>query len=53
MENKATKDFIVKFNELSMENQRYVIAVQQALEFAQSFSTETGVKEESCTTVHS
>lgn len=32
------KDFISKFSELTEENQRYVVAVQQALIFAQSTS---------------
>ena len=36
MENKTARDFIVKFNELNPDNQRYIIAIQQALTFAQS-----------------
>lgn len=38
MEKKKEKDFISKFSELTEENQRYVVAVQQALIFAQSTS---------------
>lgn len=30
------KDFIDKFQKLSIENQKYIIAIQQALIFAQS-----------------
>ncbi len=39
------KDFISKFNELTEENQRYVVAVQQALVFAQSTSERTNQQE--------
>lgn len=31
-----TKEFDIKFNELNLDNQRYIIAIQQALIFAQS-----------------
>lgn len=50
MENKTTRDFIVKFNELNPDNQRYLIAVQQALAFAQSSSLEAekAAKENRC-----
>ena len=41
MEKKAAKDFMSKFNELNTDNQRYLIAIQQALAFAQSSSLET------------
>ena len=30
MDNKLTRDFAVKFNELNSDNQRYIIAIQQA-----------------------
>lgn len=30
------KNFDIKFNELSADNQKYIIAIQQALIFAQS-----------------
>lgn len=36
MENKTTETFDSKFDELTPENQRYIIAIQQALIFAQS-----------------
>ncbi len=36
MENKAVKDFVEKFALLNEENQRYIVAIQQALVFAQS-----------------
>lgn len=39
------KDFISKFNELTEENQRYVVAVQQALVFAQSTSQQIDQRE--------
>ena len=35
MEDKETRDFIVKFNELTPGNQKYIVAIQQALAFAQ------------------
>lgn len=35
MDNKMTRDFAVKFNELNSDNQRYIIAIQQALAYAQ------------------
>lgn len=40
MDNKMTRDFAVKFNELNSDNQRYIIAVQQALAYAQSSALE-------------
>lgn len=40
MQNETTRDFIVKFNKLNPDNKRYVIAVQQALVFAQLSSSE-------------
>lgn len=40
MENKSMREFIIKFNELSLSNQMYMLAVQQALTFAQSSATE-------------
>lgn len=40
MENKTRSDFIAKFNKLDPDNQRYLIAVQQALAFAQSSSSD-------------
>ena len=36
MDNKLTRDFAVKFNELNSDNQSYIIAIQQALAYAQS-----------------
>lgn len=50
MENKTVEDFIIKFNELNPDNQRYLIAVQQALAFAQSSSlkVEKVAKENKC-----
>lgn len=41
MENKLTRDFSVKFNALSSDNKRYIIAIQQALAYAQSSESET------------
>ena len=41
MENKAKRDFIIKFDKLNPDNQRYLIAVQQALAFAQISSLES------------
>lgn len=38
MENKSLIDFMVKFNQLSEANQKYIIAIQQALAFAQESS---------------
>lgn len=35
MDNKAARDFAVKFNELSLDNQRYIIAIQEALAYTQ------------------
>jgi hypothetical protein len=35
MENKSLIDFMVKFNQLNETNQKYIIAIQQALAFAQ------------------
>ena len=40
MDNKLTRDFAVKFNELNSDNQRYIIAIQQALAYAQSSALE-------------
>ena len=40
MENKSLIDFMVKFNELNETNQKYIIAIQQALAFAQESSGE-------------
>lgn len=36
MKNKSIIDFMVKFSELNEENQKYIMAIQQALAFAQS-----------------
>lgn len=36
MANNNLKDFSTKFNELNSDNQRYIIAIQQALMFAQN-----------------
>lgn len=44
MDDKATRDFNNKFNKLNKENKRYVIAIQQALLFAQSSAVETEVQ---------
>ena len=35
MEHGSLIDFMVKFNELNETNQKYIIAIQQALAFAQ------------------
>lgn len=35
-EEQRIRDFIVKFNELNEDNQKYIIAIQQALTFAQT-----------------
>lgn len=35
MENKSLIDFMVKLNQLNEANQKYIIAIQQALAFAQ------------------
>lgn len=43
-EEKRKKDFYTKFKQLSPDNQRYIIAIQQALMFAQ-ISTEKAKKE--------
>lgn len=43
MDNKSLVEFMVKFNELSETNQKYIMAVQQALAFAQSNSEEKSV----------
>lgn len=40
MDNKLTRDFAVKFNDLNSDNQRYIIAIQQALAYAQSSALE-------------
>lgn len=40
MDNKITRDFAVKFNEHNSDNQRYIIAIQQALAYAQSSALE-------------
>lgn len=40
MDNKMTRDFVAKFNELNSDNQRYIIAIQQALAYAQSSALE-------------
>lgn len=40
------KDFDVKFRELNSDNQKYIIAIQQALMFAQS--NEKAVQETKC-----
>ena len=45
MENKSLIDFMVKFNQLNETNQKYIIAIQQALAFAQGASTESTYKE--------
>ena len=36
MENKTSENFDNKFDKLTPENQKYIIAIQQALIFAQS-----------------
>lgn len=41
-----TQEFSNKFNELDVDNQRYIIAIQQALIFAQS--SEKAAKEDRC-----
>lgn len=41
MNDKISCDFNAKFNKLNESNQKYIIAIQQALLFAQSFSQET------------
>ena len=46
MDNKLTRDFAVKFNELNSDNQRYIIAIQQALAYAQSSALEAKKAEE-------
>lgn len=35
MENKSIIEFMVKFSELNEANQKYIMAIQQALAFAQ------------------
>ncbi|MFV0551248.1 MAG: hypothetical protein ACK5N8_03715 [Alphaproteobacteria bacterium] len=45
-EEKATRDFVVKFNELNEGNQTYIIAIQQALMFAQT--SEKAAKGKEC-----
>ncbi len=42
--NTKTKEFDVKFSELNENNQNYILAIQQALMFAQT--TESSQKEE-------
>ncbi len=44
MDSKLTRDFIAKFNKLNLNNQRYTIAMQQALAFAQSAQSASEVK---------
>ena len=36
MENKTSENFDTKFDKLTPENQKYIIAIQQALIFAQT-----------------
>lgn len=45
-EDKATRDFLIKFSKLNDINQKYIIAIQQALLFAQM--VEKGAKEKGC-----
>ena len=45
MENKSLIDFMVKFNQLNETNQKYIIAIEQTLAFAQGASTESTYKE--------
>ena len=35
-EDNIAKDFTIKFSELTENNQRYIVAIQQALVFAQT-----------------
>lgn len=44
--NMIDKEFAEKFNQLSEQNQTYIIAIQQALMFAQI--NEKGAKEKCC-----
>ena len=44
MENTSLIDFMVKFNQLNEANQKYIIAIQQALAFAQESSEKSGCK---------
>lgn len=39
-EDKTTKEFTVKFSKLTEHNQKYIIAIQQALMFAQTGTIE-------------
>lgn len=45
-EDKAIRDFFTKFSKLTDINQKYVIAIQQALIFAQT--VENAAKEKGC-----
>ncbi|MDL2294239.1 hypothetical protein LJC60_06365 [Ruminococcaceae bacterium OttesenSCG-928-D13] len=40
MDNKVSREFAIKFNKLSSDKQRYILAIQQALAFAQTSATE-------------
>ena len=40
MENPSIADFMVKFSELNETNQKYIMAIQQALAFAQATADE-------------
>lgn len=41
MENGRGQEFIKKFNELTPQNQKYLICIQQALSFAQGKTEES------------
>ena len=41
MQKKEEKEFIEKFKALTPSNQKYIIAIQEALSFAQSCTPET------------
>lgn len=41
MKKQEKENFFVKFNELNEKNQKYILAIQQALTFAQSQNQHT------------
>lgn len=44
----GTKEFDNKFKELNVDNQRYIIAIRQALIFAQSYTEECSKENQEC-----
>lgn len=50
MKKRSVQDFTIKFDALNADNQKYIIAVQQALMFAQSTGQKVmKKKEKECT----